>query len=57
VKADPPIYGVVAYMDTDGGQDYDATTISAVPDKDGKFVLHCQALAPVRSAELRVAYL
>ena len=57
VKADPPVYGVIAYMDPEGGGDYDATTTTAVPDKDGKFVLHCQALAPGKPAELRVVYL
>ncbi len=57
VKADPPVYGILAYMDPEGGGDYDGTTTSAVPDKDGKFVLHCQAFAPGKAAELRVVYL
>jgi hypothetical protein len=57
VSADPPVYGVVAYMDPDGGGDYDATTATAVPDKDGRFVLNCQALAAGKSAELRVVFL
>lgn len=57
VKADPPVYGVVAYMDPEGGGDYDATTTTAVPDKDGKFVLHCQAFAKGKAGELRVVYL
>ena len=57
VTADPPVYGVIGYMDPEGGQDYDATTISTVPDKDGKFVLHCQAFAPGKAAVLRVVYL
>ena len=30
VTADPPVYGVVAYTDPDGGGDYDATTATAV---------------------------
>jgi hypothetical protein len=57
VTADPPVYGVVAYMDPDGGGDYDATTATAVPDNDGRFVLDCQALAAGKSAELRVVFL
>ena len=57
VTADPPVYGVIAYMDPDGGGDYDATTATAVPDMDGKFVLHCQALARGKSAQLRIVYL
>ncbi|GAA5116322.1 NPCBM/NEW2 domain-containing protein [Luteolibacter yonseiensis] len=57
VKADPPVYGVVAYMDPEGGGDYDATTTTAVPDKNGKFVLHCQTFAKGKAGELRVVYL
>jgi len=57
LKADPPVYGVVAYMDPEGGGDYDATTTTAVPDKDGKFSLHCQAFAKGKAGELRVVYL
>lgn len=57
VTADPPVYGVVAYMDPEGGGDYDATTATAVPDKDGKFELDCQALAPGKTGELRVVFL
>lgn len=57
VVADPPVYAVVAYMDPDGGGDYDAATTSAVPDKDGKFTLHCDSFPPGRSGELRVVYL
>jgi hypothetical protein len=57
VTADPPVYGVVAYMDPEGGGDYDATTATAVPDKDGNFTLDCQAFKPGKSAELRVVFL
>lgn len=57
VTADPPVYGVVAYMDPEGGSDYDATTATAVPDAEGRFTLHCQALAAGKAAELRVVFL
>lgn len=57
VTADPPVYAVLAYMDPDGGGDYDGTTATAVPDKDGRFLLDCQALAPGKSAELRLVCL
>jgi hypothetical protein len=57
VTADPPVYGVVAYMDPDGGGDYNATTATAVPDKEGRFELDCQALAPDKPAQLRVVFL
>jgi heat shock protein HslJ len=54
---DPPVYAVLGYMDPSGGNDYDATTTTAVPDTDGKFTLECQALAPGKTGELRVVYL
>jgi hypothetical protein len=54
---EPPVYAVIAYMDPTGGSDYDATTTTAVPDKDGRFTLDCQALAPGKTGELRVVYL
>ncbi|MCW1925009.1 NPCBM/NEW2 domain-containing protein [Luteolibacter arcticus] len=57
VTADPPVYGVVAYMDPEGGGDYDATSTSAVPDAEGRFALDCQALASGKKAELRVVFL
>lgn len=57
VSGEPPVYGVLAYMDPDGGGDYDATTATAVPDKDGNFSLHCHALKPGKSAELRIVFL
>lgn len=57
VTGEPPVYAVIGYMDPAGGSDYDATTTTAVPDKDGRFTLDCQALAPGKAAELRVVYL
>ena len=54
---EPPVYAVLGYMDPSGGSDYDATTTTAVPGKDGKFTLDCQALAPGKTGELRVVYL
>ena len=57
VTADPPVYAVVAYMDPEGGGDYDATTATAVPDADGRFSLDCRALAPGKTGELRVVFL
>jgi heat shock protein HslJ len=57
VTGEPPVYAVVGYMDPEGGSDYDATTTTAVPDKEGRFTLDCQALAPGKKAVLRVVYL
>jgi len=53
----PPVYAVLGYTDPSGGSDYDATTTTAVPDKDGRFTLDCQALTPGTTGELRVVYL
>lgn len=39
VKGEPPVYGVLAYMDPVGDDEYDAHAVSAVPDKDGRFSL------------------
>lgn len=57
VRADPPVYAVVAYMDPDGGSDYDATTSTAVPDANGNFLLECHALLPGKPGELRLTFL
>ena len=57
VQATPPVYAVVAYMDPTGGSDYDATSCTAIPDKDGNFELDCQALRAGKSGELRVCYM
>lgn len=53
----PPVYAVIAYLDPKGGSDYDATTSTAVPDRDGRFTLDCQALVPGKDGELRVVLL
>ncbi|HSH93674.1 MAG TPA: NPCBM/NEW2 domain-containing protein, partial [Roseimicrobium sp.] len=57
VQADPPVYGVVAYMDPEGGSDYDAATATAVPDSQGRFSIDCQAFAAGKAGELRVTFL
>lgn len=54
VKADPPVYAIVAYFDPEGGSDYDATTASAVPASDGSFELSSSALRPGKAGELRL---
>lgn len=54
VKADPPVYAMVAYFDPEGGSDYDATTASTVPLADGKFQLSSDALRPGKNGELRL---
>jgi hypothetical protein len=54
VVADPPAYAIIGYTDPAGGSNYDATTATAVPDRDGKFVLDCTALKPGSGAVLHV---
>ena len=54
VSSEIPVYAIVAYCDPAGRGDYDSTTATAIPDKDGNFSLHCRALAPGKSAELRI---
>jgi hypothetical protein len=54
VVADPPAYAVIGYMDPAGGSNYDATTATAVPDKDGRFTLECNALQPGKAGVLHV---
>lgn len=39
VQGAPPVYGVLAYMDPVGDDEYDAHAVSAVPDKEGNFSL------------------
>lgn len=54
VTADPPAYAVIAYMDPTGGSDYDATTMTAVPDREGRFRLRCAALKAGNTGSLRI---
>lgn len=54
VTADPPAYAVIGYADPAGGSNYDATTATAVPDKDGRFTLELNALQPGKGALLHV---
>ena len=57
VTADPPCYAVIGYMDPAGGNDYDATTCTAIPDAEGRFTLHCDALRKGKAGELRIVAL
>ena len=54
VTGKPPVYGVVAYFDPEGGGDYNSTTATAVPDKDGRFALSTSALSPGKLGQLRL---
>ncbi|MFM7136166.1 MAG: NPCBM/NEW2 domain-containing protein [Planctomycetota bacterium] len=54
VSGEPPVYAVMGYLDPADGGDYDARTVSAVPDTEGRFALDCAPLVPGRTAELRL---
>jgi hypothetical protein len=54
IAGTPPIYGVVAYFDPDGGGDYDAAVTSAVPDAEGRFSLRADDLARGKKGMLRL---
>ena len=54
VSGSPPVYAVVAYFDPAGGGDYNATTATAVPDEEGKFLISSEALTAGKSGELRL---
>ena len=56
VTSPVPVYAVVAYTDPAGGDDYDATTATAIPETDGRFVLDCNALRKNRAGELRLVF-
>ena len=54
VTSQIPVYAVIAYLDPEGGSDYDAKTVCAVPGADGQFSLDCEPLVNGKSADLRV---
>lgn len=54
LEANVPVYGLVAYLDAEGRGDYDAQTVTAVPDSEGRFTLDCRYLSPGKPAELRI---
>lgn len=57
VTGQPPVYAVVAYYDPAGGGDYDATTMAAAPDEQGRFTVRTSALKRGSPAELRIVAL
>lgn len=54
VVATPPVYALVGYLDPEGHGDYDAATVTAVPDAEGRFALACTPLVPGRPATMRL---
>jgi hypothetical protein len=49
-----PVYALVAYLDPEGNDDYDARTVTAVPDADGRFEIACTPLVPGKTGALRL---
>lgn len=54
VSGEPPVYGVVAYFDPEGNDDYNATTAATMPAKDGTFSLRSDALERGKKGMLRL---
>lgn len=49
-----PVHAMLAYLDPDGGGDYDSRTAVGVPRRDGSFAIDCRGLVPGKSAALRL---
>jgi hypothetical protein len=56
VESPIPVYAAIAYLDPEGGGDYDARTVVAIPDRNGRIDLACgpDALVPGKTGTLRV---
>lgn len=54
IEAAIPVYAVIAYLDPEGGGDYDARTEVAIPDDEGRFTLGCTGIVAGRPAALRL---
>lgn len=54
VQASVPVHSVVAYFDPAGRSNYDATTATAIPDDEAKFVLISGPLRSGVAAQLRL---
>lgn len=55
IESDIPVHAVLAYIDPEGGSDYNATTHVAVPDKDGTFKLDCNSFVKAKG-DIRLVY-
>lgn len=49
-----PVYAVVAYLDPEGHDDYDARTVTSTPAADGRFEVDCTSLVPGKAGSLRL---
>lgn len=55
IESSPPCYGVIAYLDGEGRDDYDALTAIVVPDGQGRFRLEQRELPRGKLTQLRLA--
>lgn len=56
IESPIPAYAMIAYLDPEGGGDYDAHTVVAIPDQERRISLACQAnaLVPGKAGTLRL---
>lgn len=56
VESPIPVYAAIAYLDPEGGGDYDARTAVSVPDEEGRIDLACgpDAMVPGKAGTLRI---
>ena len=55
IESAPPPYGVIAYFDGEGRNDYDALTAIAVPDEQGRFRIEQRELPRGKLMEVRLS--
>lgn len=56
IESPIPAYAVIAYLDPEGGGDYDSRTVVAIPDEERRVSLacHADALVPGKTGTLRL---
>lgn len=56
VESPIPVYAAIAYLDPEGGGDYDARTVVSIPEEKGRLDFACgpDALVPGRAGTLRI---
>jgi hypothetical protein len=56
VTGNPAVYLAIGYFDPDGGGDYDAQVVCAVPDKEGRFSFESYDLKPNSGYQGRIVF-
>lgn len=57
IDSDPPVYGVVAYLDPSGGGDYNAQSAATTPNETGRFRLTMKSHYRGKPGQLRIVLL